>query len=103
MWKRELARHPDKELADYVCTGIKDGLRIGFNYRKCVCVSALRNMKSVTEHREEVKYIHGERKAGRLLGPLRRADFLDVQVSAFGVIPKSEPGKWRLIVDLSAS
>ena len=26
----------------------------------------------------------------------------EVHVSPFGVIPKSEPGKWRLIVNLSA-
>ena len=25
-----------------------------------------------------------------------------MQVSPFGVIPKSEPGKWRLIIDLSS-
>ncbi len=28
VWKRELERHPDKELADYVCMGIKEGFRI---------------------------------------------------------------------------
>ena len=26
----------------------------------------------------------------------------NIQVNPFGVIPKSEPGKWRLIVDLSS-
>ena len=35
-------------------------------------------------------------------GPLKPSDFPHVQVSPFGVIPKSEPGKWRLILDLSS-
>ena len=57
----------------------------------------------VQEHREVVEtYIQGERMTGRLLGPFQRRKFLDVQVSPFGVIPKSEPGKWRLIEDLSS-
>ena len=32
-----------------------------------------------------------------------RDDYPHVQVSPFGVIPKSEQGKWRLILDLSSS
>ena len=44
----------------------------------------------------------GERQAGRVLGPFDRDQFPMVQVSPFGVIPKSEPGKWRLILDLSS-
>ena len=37
-----------------------------------------------------------------MIGPLQPDDFPFVQVSPFGVIPKKTPGKWRLIVDLSA-
>ena len=60
-------------------------------------------MRSVREHREVVdEYIQREREAGRLLGPFKRQDWPSVHVSPFGVIPKSEPGKWRLIVDLSS-
>ena len=36
------------------------------------------------------------------MGPFERADCPLVQISKFGVIPKSTPGKWRLIVDLSS-
>ena len=36
------------------------------------------------------------------MGPFSRECFPQVQVSPFGVIPKSEQGKWRLILDLSA-
>ena len=60
-------------------------------------------MRSVSEHRDVVeKYIGGECAAKRLLGPFDRSRFPHVHVSPFGVIPKSEPGKWRLILDLSS-
>ena len=37
-----------------------------------------------------------------MLGPLKPSDFPHVQVSPIGVISKSEPGKWCLILDLSS-
>ena len=48
------------------------------------------------------KYIQGERGAGRLLGPFQRDKMPEVHVSPLGVIPKSGPGKWRLILDFSS-
>ena len=61
------------------------------------------NMKSVQDHKEVVgAYIGAERQAGRLLGSFRKYCFTQVQVSPFGVIPNSEVGKWRLILDLSS-
>lgn len=57
-------------------------------------------MRSVSEHRDVIeKYIVG---AKRLLGPFDRSQFPHAHVSPFGVIPKSEPGKWRLILGLSS-
>ena len=42
-----------------------------------------------------------ELKAGRIIGPLEKTP--DMQISRFGVIPKqNQPGKWRLILDLSS-
>ena len=121
-WERGLAGHPDREFAWYVCTGIREGFRVGFNYVEKRCKPVFRNMKSVEDHREVVEqYIFGEREEGRVLGPFRRERFPQIQVSPFGVlgpfrrerfpqiqvspfgvIPKSEPGKWQLILDLSA-
>ena len=40
--------------------------------------------------------------ARRLLGPFPRSKYLDLHVSPMGVIPKSEPGRWHIIVDLSS-
>ena len=54
-------------------------------------------MKSASE------YLANEREAGRLLGPLAQKETEGVQISPFGVIPKSHQlGKWRLILDLSS-
>ena len=47
-------------------------------------------------------YLVRECMEGRIIGPLPLSDFPRIHISRFGVIPKSSPGKWRLIVDLSA-
>ena len=59
-------------------------------------------MKSVSLHRDVVKYLGEEKEVGRLLGPFKPEALPHVQVSPFRVIPKSEPGRWRLILDLSS-
>ena len=46
-------------------------------------------------------HIQRERQAGRLLGPLPHSLLPLCQVSPIGLVPKSQPGQWRLIVDLS--
>ena len=102
-WEKGLLCHPDRGFAEYVCNGIREGFRVGFNYRSAHCRQASGNLKSVRDHKEVVaKYIQGERGAGRLLGPFQRDRMSGVHVSPLGVIPKSEPGKWRLILDLSS-
>ncbi len=59
-------------------------------------------MASASLHSQVVEEYLKECSAGRVVGPLSLRDFPYVQVSPFGVIPKSTPGKWRLIVDLSS-
>ena len=79
--------HPDKEFRAYILNGIRHGFHIGFD-RSC--------------HRE---YLSKEILLGRIIGPVNQEEGVPAgtQVSPFGVIPKSgQPGKWRLIVDLSS-
>ena len=46
-------------------------------------------------------YLDKEVQLGRVVGPL--SGDTAVHISRFGVVPKSsQPGKWRLIIDLSA-
>ena len=67
--------------------------------------SAAHNIQSATTHPEPIeKYIREEVSAGRIIGPLSSHWRQSVHVSRFGVIPKPhQPGKWRLITDLSSA
>ena len=101
-WSWDLRHHPDEEFAQYILRGIQQGFRIGFNRQAVQCRSAKRNMLSAEQNPEVVdQYLRKEWEAGRVVGPLPR-HLAGLQVSRFGVIPKPhQPGKWRLIVDLS--
>ena len=101
-WRMLLSDHPDEDLKSYLLGGMREGFRIGFNYSQCECKSAKRNMLSARQNPEVVsEYLAKERALGRIIGPLE-SDRRDIQVNRFGVIPKPhQPGKWRLILDLS--
>lgn len=62
-----------------------------------------RYMQSVNQHPEPIEqYISKECLAGRIIGPFPHGTE-GIHVSRFGVIPKPhQPGKWRLITDLSS-
>ena len=106
VWKRELAEHPDRALVALVVQGIKEGFRVGFNTGRAELQSRGQNMLSASEHAEVVSsYLAEELKAGRiaLVGTHQEAKDLGIHCSPFGVIPKkSKPGKFRLILNLSA-
>ncbi|MCG8620845.1 MAG: hypothetical protein MJE68_02435 [Proteobacteria bacterium] len=59
-------------------------------------------MLSATKNATVVEdYLRKECALGRVLGRFKRGS-LNVHINRFGVIPKPhQPGKWRLIVDLS--
>ena len=58
-------------------------------------------MKSAADHPEVVdRYLATEVEQGRVVA-LDQEALPACQVSCIGVIPKSQPGRWRLIVDLS--
>ena len=103
VWSSELRAHPDVEFARFIVRGLEQGFRVGFEYGNHTCTSAKRNMLSAVQHPQPIdKYITKERQAGRIVGPLPLTTE-GIQVSRFGVIPKPhQPGKWRLITDLSS-
>ena len=97
--------HPDQDFRVYILSGIAHGFRIGFNYERYSCKPALSNMLSAMENAGVVQeYLDKEVSLGRVVGPISpELTPTGAQVSPFGVIPKSsQPGKWRLIVDLSS-
>ena len=102
-WQEALADHPDRHFSSYILHGISYGFHIGAD-RALRLRPNLSNMPSVQQHPQLVEsQIHAEAKAGRLLGPLPPHLACLVQTNPIGLIPKPhQPGKWRLIVDLSS-
>lgn len=101
-WDARLSSYPDQRLRTYLVEGIRHGFRIGYSY-DAVCRRAKGNMKSAQDNPQVIRdYLATELQAGRILGPLDGEQYPYIQTSRFGVIPKSTPGKWRLIVDLSS-
>ena len=60
-------------------------------------LSAIHNLEVIQD------YLVREYMEDRIIGPLPLSHFPMIYTSRFGVIPKSSPGKWHLIMDLSAS
>ena len=101
-WDRQLETHPDQRFREFIVRGIREGFRVGFDYQR-TCRSSRKNMHSAEERSQVVhEYLQTEISAGRILGPLDPANYPQIHTSSFGVIPKSTPGKWRLIVDMSS-
>ena len=104
-WEQMLVHHPDRRFTEYLLSGIKDGFRIGFcrSGADHSSSSARKNMYSTLDHPEVVRvYLSEEPKRRTILGPFAPEEVPEVKINWFGVIPKShQPGKWRLIVDLS--
>ena len=103
VWEEELQAPPDREFAQFLVRGLNDGFRIGFQYGTHSCVAARRDMISALLHPEPIEgYLSKEVGGCRIIGPLPKG-FAGVHISQFGVIPKPyQPGKWRLITDLSS-
>ena len=101
-WAVLLSTHPDPTFVDYILTGMREGFRIGF-LPSGRLKSARRNFSTAEDHAGVVqKYLDLECSLNRVVGPIDPKSLPGIQVSSFGVIPKRhQPGKWRLIVDLS--
>jgi len=102
-WSLLVLGHPDPCLVQFFLEGISHGFRIGFVPQKKSLRSARKNMDSAQEHPAVVhEYLAKEISSGRVIGPFPPTAVPMVHISRFGVIPKGhQPGKWRLIVDLS--
>ena len=103
-FQAELCDYPDQTAADYVLTGLREGFHIGFETSSVTLRSASSNMRSALVHPSVIDaYLETEVSHGRVAGPFTSPPFPDLHISRFGVIPKSnQPGKWRLILDLSS-
>ena len=100
----KLSQHPDQNLVAFVLDRLRNGFRLGFQHSKKL-KSAKSNEVSANQHSEVVdRYLPNDVSLGRVAGPFSSPPLPNLHVSSFGVIPKKgQPGKWRLIVDLSCS
>ena len=90
-WDRKLAFHPDQQFRKLIVEGLWDGFRVGFDYSHH-CRSSKRNFLSSLQQPQVIRdYLAEECAAGRVIGTLQPNDFPFVQVSPFGVIPKTSP------------
>ena len=100
-WYSMLINHPHRQLVQFTLCGIQEGFRIGFT-KPTSLKSAKRNLKGAREHPDVVSdYLETELSLGRIAGPFPPAAVPQVHLNRFGVIPKGQTGRWRLIVDLS--
>ncbi len=99
-WNRYLLSHPDRAFAGYLRRGIRYGFRIGFSPASNI-KHITRNHQSVADNPTTVRsYIAKEVEGNKLTAAPPRCG---VHTSPIGIIPKPhQPGKFRLIVDLSA-
>ena len=102
-WESYLEDYCNHELVQFFLEGITRGFKTGFNPSTITLKSVTRNLPGALLHPEVVEdYIKEELIHHRFCGPYPAAISPWVHISRFGVIPKNrQPGKWRLIVDLS--
>ncbi len=104
VWQEELKEHPDTEWVEFLVRGIRNGFRLGHDQRKVVLERRGGTMYEATQHSGVIgDYLEKEVSAKRVWRLEETPQVRGVQLSPLGVIPKKgKPGKWRLIVNLSA-
>ena len=84
----------------WVVESLKHGFLLGIS--SASSISAKRNCPSAYEHPEIINNnLQEELQAGSMTGTFPAPPIQNLQINHFGVIPKSTPGKFRLITDLS--
>ena len=100
VFARELSNRPNQHQVAYVLEGLRYGFRLSQRWK----LKSVRKNKSSAHQYVDVidHYLAKNISLGRVAASFSSLLFSDLQVSSFGVIPKKgQPGKWRLIVDLS--
>eukprot|EP00112_Aurelia_sp_Birch-Aquarium-sp1_P002006 Seg122.9 transcript_id=Seg122.9/GoldUCD/mRNA.D3Y31 product="hypothetical protein" protein_id=Seg122.9/GoldUCD/D3Y31 len=93
----DLFPHVDK---DWVLHGLNFGFSLDIEYGSPL--SAESNCKSALIHNKVINdYSDEEIGLGSITGPFEMKPIQNLQINRFEVIPKSAPGKWQLITDLS--
>ena len=83
---------------------LKDGFTFGFKlaYQGSRVAREAKNLKSIDNLLDKaLEKLDKEVKLGRIAGPFQSMPLPDLIISPIGLVPKSEPGKYRLIQHLS--
>ena len=101
-WRDALITHPDKPWVDALLQGIQSGFRVGLRPSTSFRSSA-RNLPSVQGHEGVIRdFLSHQVQQGFMLGPFSPDQCPGVITSPIGVVPKSAPGSFRVIVALSS-
>ena len=103
IWKAALASHSDQRFAEYIIDDLEHGFRIGFQRGKATLWQEGTNMHC-PHYTVVSEYLATKVKLNQVIKMSRlETSRMNIHCSPIGVIPKkNKPGKWRLIVDLSA-
>ena len=94
----DLAGHPDRQAVAYVLEGLQHGFCLGFQPARRL-KPAKENKPSAFQNPKVIDdYLATEVAPGRVAGPFPSPPFPNFR----GNPEKGQPGKWRLIVDLSS-
>jgi len=95
-----LERYPRKKDAAILIEGFKFGFKLAYGGDRAQRDSG--NLKSITNLKTQAfEKLNKEVKLGRIAGPFESRPIPNLIVSPIGLVPKSEPGKYRLIQHLS--
>ena len=95
-----LVDHPDREFVVGLCSGLREGFKIGYQGPRQPYVS--KNLKTAYMLPEIVDgNLLEEVKQGRTIGPFTQPPFKNFQIYPLGLVPKKNSSKWRTIFHLS--
>ena len=87
-------------LSDYIIQGFSRGFKLGYIGSRNCCSSP--NLKSCSDFPDiALKKLQKEVSSGRIKGPFHNPPFPNLHISPIGLVPKKDPGKYRLIHHLS--
>ena len=100
MLKDWLTVYPNVEAASILYDGFKNGFRIPYDGPRQDRHS--KNHGSALKDPELIsKKLNEEATLGRVAGPFSESPIKNLVISPIGLVPKSTPGQFRLIFDLS--
>ena len=95
-----LEGYPNREAAEILLRGFTEGFQLGFSGER-VAMEA-HNLRSARDFPAVLsKKLEKELQLGRIVGPFQDPPLHNLRVSPLGLVPKSTPGKFRLIHHLS--